>query len=113
MRIEFKDDDNYKPQRHYEDGIYEAVIDKVKFYEKNRKEQFLVITFKTEKFSIVRYYPTMKNERWKLKLLLRCVGIEKNKETNTYSFEDTDLLGKKVVITVANNKIIKVEPYTE
>lgn len=109
MKIEFKDEDYImKP---IPDGVYVAEVVDIRLTASEKKFIKVVFFIPDLHRKIVRIYPTVKGERWKFKLFLKACGVEKDEKKNMYIFDTDDLIGKKVVITVTNNRIIKTESY--
>lgn len=114
MRIEFKDDGyEYRRKKPIPEGVYQAEIVDIKLTEKDKK--FIRVDFYVPDLGmkVSRNYSTEKEERWKLKILLNICGIQKDEKRNMYSFDTEELIGKKIVITIKDNKVIRVDPYIE
>lgn len=103
MKIEFYD--NNERRIWVKDGYYVAEIIGVQVYEDNKNNKyFLRIIFLLDSGNkISGIYPTEKKERWKLKMLLKSVGIEK--KDNKYSFDTDELVGKKTMLYIEGGKI--------
>lgn len=111
MRIEFKDD-NSRPRRTGVNGVFEAEVVDISVMNKN-EQQFIAVDFLTEVGKFRRLYPTAKGERWKFKIFLEAVGIEKDKKKNMYVFDTDEVIGKKVIITIKNGFVVKTQPYVD
>lgn len=101
MKIEFVDKYDYPPIT----GTFIAEIADVEVVS-DEKTYGIRVTFLLENGrKIRRTYPTEKTRRWRLKILLRAIGIEKQEDR--YIFDTEDLIGKKVCLVLEDGKIVK------